>query len=134
MLKILFLILVFASSTFLALAQTEEKPTAYLFDEFSASSKVEVKTKTEKLRKELHETAWTKNPLGAYLIFFYDDKKKSLFNIEKLVKDTLFDNCYDCFGFSPRIIFVNMRKSKEQKVQFWLVPEGAEPPETKNEN
>ena len=132
--KILFLILVFASSTFFALAQTEEKPKAYLFDEFSASSKVEVKTKTENLRRTLRETAWSKKPVGAYLMFFYNEKKKSSFNIEKLVRDTLFDNCYDCLGYSPRIVFVNVGKSKEQKVQFWLVPEGAEEPKPENKD
>ncbi len=134
MLKILFLISVFASSTFLALAQTEEKPKAYLFDEFSANSKVEVKTKTENLRKKLRETAWSEKPVGAYLIFFYNEKKKSSFNIEKLVRDTLFNNCYDCLGYSPRIVFVNIGKSKEQKVQFWLVPLGAEEPKPENKD
>ena len=60
-------------------------------------------------------------------MFFYNAKKKSSFDVEKLVRDTLFDNCRDCFGFDPpRIVFVRIADSKEQKVQFWLVPEGAE--------
>jgi len=130
--KILFLILVLASSTFSVLAQIEEKLKAYLFDEFNANSRVEVKTKTENLKQKLRETAWTEKPVGAYLMFFYNEKKKSSFNIEKLVRDTLFDNCRDCLGFSPRIVFVNVGKSKEQKVQFWLVPIGAEEPKPEN--
>jgi hypothetical protein len=134
MLKILFFILVFASSTILALAQTEEKPKAYLFDEFNANSRVEVKTRIEKLKKKLQETAWTDKPVGAYLMFFSDEKKKPSFNIERLVRDTLFNNCRDCLGLSPRIVFVNVGKSKEQKVQFWLVPVGAEPPELENKD
>jgi len=133
MLKILFFILAFASSTFSALAQTEEKPKAYLFDEFSASSKVEVKAKTQNLRKKLQETAWSEKPVGAYLMFFYNEKRKSSFNIQNLVRDTLFDNCRDCLGYSPRIVFVNIGNSKEQKVQFWLVPLGAEEPKPENE-
>jgi len=132
--KILFLILVLASSTFSVLAQIEEKPKAYLFDEFNANSRVEVKTKTENLKQKLRETAWTEKPVGAYLMFFYNEKKKSSFNIEKLVRDTLFDNCRDCLGFSPRIVFVNVGKSKEQKVQFWLVPIGAEEPKPEDKD
>ena len=134
MLKTLFLILFFAGLTLSALAQTEEKPKAYLFDEFTAKSRVEVKTRTEKFRKKLQESAHTEKPNGAYLMFFYDAKKKSSFNIEKLVRDTLFYNCYDCFGFSPRIVFVRVADSKEHKVQFWLVPLGTEEPKPENKD
>jgi hypothetical protein len=135
MLKTLILILVFVVPALSALAQTEEKPKAYLLDEFSPKGRVEVKSRTKKLRKKLQELARTEKPEGAYLMFFYDAKKKSSFNIEKLVRDTLFDNCYDCFGYdAPRIVFVNIRDAKEQKVQFWLVPEGSEPPQPENKD
>lgn len=134
MLKVLFLILVFVSSTFLASAQTEEKPKAYLFDEFNASSRVEIKTKTENLKKKLRETAWSEKPDGAYLMFFYNEKKKPSINIQNLVRDTLLGNCRDCLGYSPRIVFVNIGASKEQKVQFWLVPLGAEEPKPENKD
>jgi hypothetical protein len=100
MLKILFFILVFTNSTFLAFAQTEEKPKAYLFDEFESVSKVEVKKRTENLRNKLHDSAWKEKYVDAYLIFFSNAKKKSSFNVEKLVRDTLFNNCYDCFGWN----------------------------------
>ncbi len=128
MLKILFFILVFTNSTFLAFAQTEEKPKAYLFDEFESVSKVEVKKRTENLRNKLHDSAWKEKYVDAYLIFFSNAKKKSSFNVEKLVRDTLFNNCYDCFGWNTKIVFVNAGESEKQKIQFWLVPEGAEPP------
>ena len=131
--KTLFFILVFVVSSLLALAQTIEKPKAYLFDEFTAKSKVEVKTRTQKFREKFQALARSEKPEGAYLIFFYNAKKKSSFNVEKLVRDTLFDNCRDCFGFDPpRIVFVRIADSKEQKVQFWLVPEGAEEPKPEN--
>lgn len=124
--RILFLHLVLTSST--VFAQTQEKPKSYIFDEFGRISQAEVKKRTEKLKEKLQENAWKTNSLGAYLIFYYDEKQKSLRSIDKLVRDVLFDNCRDCFGFSPNIVFVNGGKAKEQTIQFWIVPAGAEPP------
>lgn len=124
----LFLILVLMSSA--AFAQTEEKPKAYLFDEFGQISQKEVKQRAEKLRKKLQEPASKNGGLGAYLIFYSGDKQKSLRNMEILIRDVLFDNCRDCYGFSgPGIVFVQGGEAKEQKVQFWIVPIGADPPE-----
>jgi hypothetical protein len=123
----LFLIFVLLSSV--VFAQTEEKPKAYLFDEFGQISQKEVKQQTEKLRKKLQEPDSKNGGLGAYLIFYSGDKQKSLRNMEILIRDVLFDNCRDCYGFSgPRIVFVQGGKAEKQKIQFWLVPAGAEPP------
>lgn len=109
--------------------EQKEDPKAYLFDEFGKVSQKEVKQRTEKLRKKLQEPASTNEDLGAYLIFYPDDKQKSLRNLEILIRDVLFDNCRDCYGFGgPRIVFVQGGRSEKQKIQFWLVPAGAEPP------
>ena len=123
----LFSIVVLMSSA--VFAQTEEKPKTYLFDEFGQISQKEVKQRTEKLRKKLQEPASKNGGLGAYLIFYSGDKQKSLRNMEILIRDVLFDNCRDCYGFSgPRIVFVQGGKAERLKIQFWLIPQGAEPP------
>lgn len=126
MLRVLFLILVLASSS--VLAQTEEKPKAYLFDEFKGVSLKEIKTRTEKLKKKLKENAWSKNFVDAYLIFYYDKKQKSSDKQEKLVRFELSHKCYDCMGWNSRIVFISGGEAESRKIQFWIVPQGAEPP------
>lgn len=126
MLRILFLITVLMSST--VLAQKSEKPKAYLFDEFGKISTKEIKLKTQKLRAKIREKAWSDEPLGAYLVFYYGENQKTPENLQIIIRNELFRECRDCMGWSPNILFVDGGKSKEQKVQFWLVPFGAEPP------
>lgn len=134
MFKILFLILILISPTIFA-QQSEndeqnEKPKAYLFDEFGEISRKEIKLRTEKLRKKLQEPDAKNGGFGAYLIFYSDDKEESLPNTETFIRNVLFDNCRDCYGYNgPRIVFIQGGKAETQKVQFWIVPAGAEPPD-----
>jgi len=126
--KFLFFISILLVSTVLVLAQAKEKPVAYLFDEFGVIRDAEVKIKTTRLREKLRQTAWSEKPDSAYLMFFYEEKKTPSLKIRNIVRDTLFENCRDCLGFSPQITFVEIGNSKEQKVQFWIVPFGADRP------
>jgi len=115
------------ASTFGALAQKAEKPQAYLFDEFRVTTETDVIARTKRLRSKLRETKSSEKPEGAYLVFFYA-KKKQPFSVRNLVVDALFKDCLDCLGFSPRIVFRDIKNSTEQKVQFWLLPSGADFP------
>jgi hypothetical protein len=126
MLRILLLIFVLTSSN--VLAQTKDLPKAYLFDEFGTVSTKQIKIKTQKLREKIQEQAWSDKPLGAYVVFYYGKTRNSSRNLEIIIQNSLFDNCRDCMGFSPRITFIRSRETKEEKVQFWLIPAGAEPP------
>ena len=133
MFKILFLVLVVTSSGIFAQQtgnnEQKEKPKTYLFDEFGKISQKEIKLRAEKLRKKLQEHDSINEGFGAYLIFYTGSNEKSLRKIEMLVRDVLFDNCRDCYGFGgPGIVFVNGGKKEQQKIQFWIVPAGAESP------
>jgi len=109
--------------------EQKEQLKAHLFDEFGKISQKEIKLRSEKLRKKLQERDSINENSGAYLIFYTDSKEKSSRQKEILIRDVLFDNCRDCYGFSEaRIVFVNGGEKEKQKVQFWLVPAGAEPP------
>ena len=124
MLRILFFIIVLVSPS--VFAQTEEKPKPILFDEFSGFNMKELKSKTEKFKVKFQEFADTGT--AAYLIFYSGENRKPSNRLEINVRDTLYNNCNDCFGYSPSIVFVRSGMAKVQKVQFWIVPLGATPP------
>lgn len=127
-LSLLFLILAAMSSV--AFAQSKEKAKAYLFDEFNTSSQAEIASRTQKLREKLIENVRLDNYVSVYLVFYYNENQKSPINIEKLVRDVLYENCLDCYGFDgPRITFVNFGKTQEQKTQVWFIPAGADLPD-----
>ena len=108
----------------------KEKPKSVLFDEFGKISQKEMKLRTEKLRKKLLEKDSINEGLRAFLIFYTDEKTTTLRNEQNLITEILLpEDCRDCYGLGgPYILFVDGGKSKEQKIQFWLSPRGAEPP------
>lgn len=65
----------------------------------------------------------------AVRVVFRAGNASELKRIETFVRKTLFENCRDCFGYSRGIAFVNRGKAKTSKVEFWIVPAGAEMPE-----
>jgi hypothetical protein len=124
--RILILIIVLSASNLFS--QTAEKPKAFLFDEFEVIPDREIRSRTQRLREKIHEKAWSNEPLSAYVVVYHPGANGSTKRLEKLMIDALFDQCYDCMGFGPRITFIRGGKAKRQKVQFWLIPSGAEPP------
>jgi len=123
-------LLLLGSSLF---AQTSEKPKAFLFDEFEKLDSPEIKLRTERLRKKIQERAWSKEPFSAYVVIFKDHQNSSTRPLEKRIIDALFEDCRDCMGLGgPRITILRGGKEKRQKVQFWLIPTGAEPPTIDN--
>ena len=101
-----------------------------LFDEFGEISQKEIKSRTLKLREKLEEPNSKNTGLGAY-IFLYANKNKikQFAKIRKTIVEALYDNCRDCYGYDGgRIIFVEAGELEKQKIQFWLLPPGAEPP------
>ena len=124
---VLHLIFLYTISTLMASGQTGGKPKAILFDEFNFTNQDVVRERTQRLKKKLQENRSLEIPPTVYLAFFYN--KRPSFDIRRLVADTLHSDCRDCFGIDPpRITFVTVSDSREQKIQFWLVPFGAEAP------
>ena len=114
-------------------AQTSEKPKAFLFDEFEKLDSREIDLRTAKLRRKIQERAWTKEPYSVYIVVFKDEKNSSTRPMEERISNALFRDCHDCMGYDgPRITFLRGGKEKWQKVQFWLIPSGAEPPTISN--
>ena len=139
MLKILFLILFVMSSAVFAQQgennEQKEKPKSILFDEFEKISRKEIKLRAQKLREKFLERESKDSGLVAYLIFYTDDKIKTLKDTERIIIDVLLDNCRDCYGFGNNpFVFVKGGKLKEQKIQFWLSPRGAELPIPESQN
>jgi hypothetical protein len=131
--KVRMLILMVVLSGSSLFAQTADKPKAFLFDEFEKFDNREINLRTKKLEEKIKEKAWSKEPFSAYVVIFSDEKNSSTRLLEKRIIDALFDDCRDCMGLGgPRITFVRAGKAKRQKVQFWLIPSGAEPPAIDN--
>ena len=114
--------------------QTAEKPKAFLFDEFEAISDRQVTSKTLKLRERIREKAWSKEPLGAWIIIFHGGKELTPTRLESVVADALSQDCRDCMGFSPRVVLIRGGKARRSKIQLWLIPYGAEPPNLDKED
>ena len=124
------IVLLSASNLF---GQTSEKPKAFLFDEFGLIPDRQIRTRTQKLRERIQEKAWSKEALRGYIVIFHDEKTASPKRLEKVIIDALYEDCYDCMGFGPGITFVRGGKAKRQRVQFWLIPAGADPPKIDTE-
>jgi hypothetical protein len=123
------LVLSFLLLTANLFAQTAEKPRAFLFDEFERIGNQEIKLKTKKLRAKIAENAWSKGAFaGAYIIIWDDGNNRSAAKLQTLITNALFEDCRDCMGWDTRITLVRGGKAKRQRVQFWLIPSGAEPP------
>lgn len=108
----------------------KQESKATLFDEFGEISQKEIKSRTLKLREKLQEPSSRKTQLGAYIVLYAKTKKgKNIEIVRNLIVKGLSDNCRDCYGYGGRlIVFVNGGEVEKQKVQFWLLPLGAEPP------
>ncbi len=116
MLRILFLILVLMVS--FVFAQTEEKPQAIKFDQFSAANDEDIGARVDNFFLELNN-----NPsVVAYIVNF--GTVKEIAKREKQIKDYLKIRRYD----QSRITFVQGGFRVMVQTQFWTVPAGAETP------
>ncbi len=116
MFRVLFLIL-FALSSFV-FAQTEEKPKAYLSDEFETATNGYVKMKMDAVYTELNN-----NPTAQGYFINYGTPKDIAIR-EKQIKDAIRFRKND----ASRITLVNGGFREIVKSEFWLVPAGAENP------
>lgn len=108
----------------------KQEPKAALFDEFGEIGQEEIKSRTLKLREKLQETNSKHTGLEAYIYLYANKNKiKQFAETKKIIINALYDNCRDCYGYGGgRIIYLDAGKIEKQKIQFWLVPPGAEPP------
>lgn len=123
------LILVIAMSSSSLLGQTAEKPKAFLFDEFEIIPERQIRSRTQKLRDRISEKAGSIEPYSAYIVLYHPDTNASTKRLEKVIIDALFEDCRDCMGLhGPRITVIRSGMTNHPKIQFWLIPSGAEPP------
>lgn len=117
---------IFSTQAFSQIDQTL-KPKAYIFDEFGTAAQKEWKERIAKYRTKLEELS--RSPVGdVALLVFYGENFQRIRQSEVFVRDNLFRDCRDCFGFDgPRLTFVNLI-AKKSKVQFWIIPVGADSP------
>lgn len=85
-----------------------------------------MRTKLKIIEKTLRQNL---RSLDAVYLVLRTGNASKFKRFETFVRKTLFGNCRDCFGFSQRAAFVNGGKAKTSKVEFWIVPSGAEMPE-----
>jgi len=117
MLRVLFLILLAMSS--FVFAQTEEKPKAYLSDEFETATNGYVKMKMDAVYTELNN-----NPTAQGYFINYGTPKDIAIR-EKQIKDAIRFRKND----ASRITLVNGGFRGIVKTEFWIVPSGAESPQ-----
>ena len=120
------LLLTFFLATSTVLAQKDEAPKAVVFDDFGKTSAKEVRKKTQKLRDEIAKRA-RKNPaFNVHVIFYYGKTQSSSPNLESLVLNSLYENCYEYMrSTSPRITIIRAGQTNEDRVKFWIVPKDA---------
>ena len=70
------------------------------------------------LEKRLKDTS------SSVYIVFYATSDRNLAFLQKSVREAYLCRGYGC----PKIVFVDGRRRKKQKVEFWVVPDGTEPP------
>lgn len=116
MLRVLFLILIVMSS--FVFAQTEEKPKAYLFDEFETATNGYVKMKMDMFYIELNN-----NPTTQGYFINYGTPKDIVIR-EKQIRTAIRFRKND----ASRITLVNGGFRGIVKTEFWLVPAGAVSP------
>ena len=120
---LLLLTLILAAST--VLAQKDEAPKAIVFDDFGKTSAKEVRRKTQKLRDEIAKRA-RKNPAFDVRVIFYYGKTQTSPNLESLVLNSLYENCYEYMrSTSPRITIIRAGQMNEDRVKFWIIPKDA---------
>lgn len=120
MFKVLFLILILLSS--FAIAQTEEKPQANLFDEFEMATNGNVK-----MRMDLFYTELSNNPASqGYIVNFGIGRE--IARRERQIRNAIVFRKFD----ASRITIVNGGFRGVIKTEFWIVPAGAETPVIKD--
>jgi hypothetical protein len=117
------LTLILAAST--VLAQKNETPKAVVVDDFGKTSAKEIRKKTQKLRDEIAKRA-RKDPAFDVRVIFYYGKVQSSPNLESLVLNSLYENCYEYMrSTSPRIVIIRAGQTDEDRVKFWIIPKDA---------
>jgi hypothetical protein len=111
----------------ITLAGAQDKPKATLFDEFGKINQAELKKRISAFDERLRKNAWSENYENA-VIFFYSINEREAKKAESSVVGFLYDNCRDCRGWNLRITFVRAGIAKQQKIQLWIVPQGADNP------
>ena len=125
-LKIAVIILaIFSTHVFSQIDQTS-KPKAFVFDEFGRVTKTEWKKRIAKYRVALEKQLRPPENASALLVF-YGENNRVIKQSVVFTRDYLYENCRDCFGFDQGITFVNVI-AKKRKVQFWIIPAGADWP------
>jgi hypothetical protein len=114
-----FLIFILVSSA--TFAQTQKKPKPYLFDEFGKVNRSEFNRRYSAFLTELVKDC----DLTGYIINYGSAKDVSA--TERGIRNQT--KTRRCSYSGLRIVIVNGGETKEQKVQFWIVPVGADPPE-----
>lgn len=122
MFRVLFLILVLMSSA--VLAQTEDKtppnprPEAFKFIEFGKATNGYVKMQFDGFMVELNN-----NPNAQGYIIIYGSDREAV-KRQKQIRNAIAFRKYD----AARSTIVRGGKEEVIRTQFWIVPEGAEPP------
>lgn len=104
--------------TITSFAQTAETAKAYKFDEFGEAKDSVVEQKTKDYAAKITEI-----PKSTGYIFTYGEEKK-IVKLEEKIRKVLRKD-FD----ASRFIFVTTTNRKEQKIEYWVIPEGAEPPQ-----
>ncbi len=120
MFRALLLILVLFSS--LAFSQKKQDLKAYKFFEFGKISNNLLKEKLENFRVEILKSS---NAQG-YIINY--GKAAEIANLEKQIRRSSPRNCGYDGAYCGRIVFLKSNITKKKNTQFWIVPEGAQPP------
>jgi len=125
--KVLLLTLILAAST--VLAQKDETPKAILFADFGKIGVKEIRKKTQKLRDEIAKRAGRNLAFDVRVIFYYGRAQTSSGNLENLVLNSLYENCYEYMrSTSPGITIVRAGQTDVDRAKFWIIPKGAELP------
>ena len=115
--RVLFLILVLTSSTAFPQAR-ESKPQASNVDAFGPAANGDIKARLDAFFVELMN-----DPTAQGHIITYGPNRQVAAR-ERLIKNQIYFRRFD----SQKITFVTGGFSKEIKTEFWVVPQGAEPP------
>jgi len=117
-LALLFLILAASS-----LSVAQEKQKAILVDEFSEAICDEVGARLDNFVTQLHQNAGSS---GLVLIYPKADNPQTALSFEDRINRGFFFRKYED-EYRPKIVYA--KPANEIKVQFWLIPQGADEPE-----
>jgi hypothetical protein len=120
----LFLIILLAS---FQISFGQEKPKAYLIDEFGKPCSEDLMARYDGFLIQLNQ-----NPLAIGYIIFYGDDELEGRNLNFITYLTLIYPQAHRLDKS-RIVLIRGENRAEMKIQFWLVPAGANPPKPERE-